>query len=219
MQNTAVSKAVLFEETEREPEGFRTFICDSSVTVALDEKERDVFALELEDLAALRRIQNQAMEWLYEKYAEFIYSVSFRILRDPAEAEDVLQEVFLRIWRSPDQLKIGKSLMPWIAVVSRNSSIDIIRKRRPSESIECVILASPYDTALEAEQNLMCKKVRALIDELPLERRTLLEMAYFSGMTHSEIADRTGSPLGTIKTRIRDALKNLRKDLQPGSRA
>jgi len=219
MQNTAASAAVLYEPTERKAEGFRIFICGTSVTVAPDETETDAFALHLEDLAALRQIQNQAMAWLYEKYAEFIYSVSLRILRDPEEAEDVLQEVFLRIWRSPEQLKIGKSLMPWIAVVSRNSSIDIIRKRRPSESIEGDIVASPHDTAFEAEQNLMCKKVRALIDELPLERRTLLEMAYFSGLTHSEIADRTGSPLGTIKTRIRSALKNLRKDLQPKSPA
>jgi DNA-directed RNA polymerase specialized sigma24 family protein len=67
-------------------------------------------------------------------------------LRNPAEAEDVLQEVFLRVWRSPEQLKIGKNLLPWMAVVSRNSSIDIIRKRRPSESIEDVTLASPSDT-------------------------------------------------------------------------
>jgi RNA polymerase sigma-70 factor (ECF subfamily) len=140
-------------------------------------------------------------------------------LRDPAEAEDVLQEVFLRIWRSPDQLKIGKNLLPWIAVVSRNSSIDILRRRRPSESIEDVTLVSPHDTALQAEQNLVCEKARALIDELPREQRIVLEMVYFSGMTHSEIADRTGSPLGTVKTRIRDALKNLRKDLQPRSRA
>jgi RNA polymerase sigma-70 factor (ECF subfamily) len=187
--------------------------------VSPGEKETDDFGSYLEDLTVLKRIQSQAMAWLHEKYAEFIYSVSLGILRDPAEAEDVLQEVFLRIWRNPDQLKIGKSLLPWITVVTRNSSIDIIRRRRPSESIEGIALASPYDTALVAEQNLMCKKARALIDELPLEQRTAVELAYFSEMTHSEIADRTGCPLGTIKTRIRDALKNLRKDLQPVSRA
>jgi RNA polymerase sigma-70 factor (ECF subfamily) len=205
-------------EPVRKTEGCRRFICDPSVTSSPGESETDGFPSHLEDLAVLRRIQSQAMAWLYEKYAQFIYSVSLRILRDPEEAEDVLQEVFLRIWRSPDQLKIGKSLLPWIAVVSRNSSIDIVRRRRTSESIEGVTLASPCDSAVEAEKNLMCKKARALIDELPLEQRTVLEMAYFSEMTHAEIADRTGSPLGTIKTRIRDALKNLRKDLQPGGR-
>jgi RNA polymerase sigma-70 factor (ECF subfamily) len=206
-------------ELDRKTESCRVFICDTSVTAFPGETETDAFESPLEDLAVLRRIQSQAMAWLYDKYADFIYSFSLRILRDPAEAEDVLQEVFLRIWRSPDQLKIGKNLLPWIAVVSRNSSIDILRRRRPSESIEDVTRGSPPDTALQAEQNLVCEKARALIDELPREQRIVLEMVYFSGMTHSEIADRTGSPLGTVKTRIRDALKNLRKDLQPRSRA
>jgi RNA polymerase sigma-70 factor (ECF subfamily) len=206
-------------ELERKTESCRVFICDASVTAFLGETETDTFESPLEDLAVLRRIQSQAMEWLYDKYADFIYSTSLRILRNSAEAEDVLQEVFFHIWRRPDQLKIGKNLLPWMAVVSRNSSIDLIRRRRPSESIEGVTLASPHDTALQAEQNLLCEKAHALIDELPLEQRTVLEMVYFSGMSHAEISDRTGFPLGTIKTRIRSALKNLRKDLQPKSRA
>jgi RNA polymerase sigma-70 factor, ECF subfamily len=201
-------------ELKRETEECQIFACDASVPASAGEAETDTIESHFEDLEVLRRIQSQAMAWLHEKYAEFIYSVSFRILRDPSEAEDVLQEVFLRVWRSPEQLKIGKSLLPWIAVVSRNSSIDIIRRRHPSESIEGVTLASPHDTALEAEQNLMSQKTRALIDRLPPQQRAVMEMTYFSGMTHSEIAERTGSPLGTVKTRIRDALKNLRKNLQ-----
>lgn len=205
-------------DLERKTESCEVFICDTSVRAVLGETETDTFEPPLEDLAVLRIIQSQAMTRLHDKYAHLIYSVSLHILHDPAEAEDVLQEVLFRIWRSPDQLKIGRSLRPWMAVVSRNSSIDKIRRRRPSESIEDVILASPCNTALQAEQNLMCEKARALINELPLEQRTMLEMAFFGGMTHSEIADTTGFPLGTIKTKIRGALKKLRKDLQPGSR-
>lgn len=198
-------------ELAREHKARQMIVCDPPVTSSRCETEGYALQPHLEDLAVLKRIQSQAMAWLYEKYAEFIYSVSLRILHDPEEAEDVLQEVFLRIWRSPDQLKIGKSLLPWIAVVSRNSSIDVIRRRRPSESIEGITLASPHNSALEAEQILMCSRARALINELPQEQRTALEMAYFGEMSHAEIADRTGSPLGTIKTRIRDALKSLRR--------
>jgi RNA polymerase sigma-70 factor (ECF subfamily) len=211
-------------DRERNTEQCRGFICETPIrdtlaTTSAGRAGTEAFAPHLEDLAVLRQIQNQAMAWLYEKYAEFIYSISLRIVRDPSDAEDVLQDVLIHIWRSPEQLRIGKSLFPWIAVVSRNRSIDKIRRRRPSESIDGVVLASPNDSALQSEQNLMCKKVFALFDGLPPEQRTVLEMAYFSEMSHSQIADRTGSPLGTIKTRIRDALKNLRKDLQPGTRA
>jgi RNA polymerase sigma-70 factor (ECF subfamily) len=181
------------------------------------EHEKNMPGLPNEDAALLQRIQNgdrQAVALLFDRYSRFVYCISLRVLHDPAAAEDVLQEVFLQIWRSPGQLIIDKSLPPWLAVVSRNRSIDLLRKKRPYESIESVVLASQYDTALQAERRLMCEKARDLIDELPAEQRIALEMAYFKGMTQSEISDSTGSPLGTIKTRIRNALKHLRKCLQ-----
>jgi len=204
-------------ELERNAASILLTVRDNSVTAFPSQTELHACESSLEDLLVLERIQSQAMAWLYEKYAGFIYSFSFRILRDPEEAQDVLQEVFLRIWRSPEQLKIGKNLFPWIAVVCRNCSIDIIRRRHPSESIEDMSLLSNHDTARQAEQNMMSERARALMDALPLEQRAALEMAYWSEMTHSEIADKTGKPLGTVKSRIRGALKNLRMNLQPNS--
>ena len=166
-----------------------------------------------EDSALLSRIltgDSQAMALLYDKYSELVYSASMRILRDPAEAEDVLQDVFLRIWRFPEQVMRDRSLAPYLAVISRNRSIDILRKRLPLEPLEHVALASPDDMDLRAEQALLCEKARELMEECPIEQRKAMEMAYFKGMTHSEIAEVTGTPLGTIKSRIRKDLSYLR---------
>ena len=99
-------------------------------------------------------------------------------------------------------------------MVSRNRSIDSLRRKRPSESIEGgvgIALASNYDLAEEAERNSMMEKARTVIRLLPEEQKKTLEMAFFDGLTHSEIAEITGDPLGTVKTRIRSALTTLRK--------
>ena len=121
----------------------------------------------------------------------------------------------MQIWRSPDSFVSTKgSLGGWLAVVSRNRSIDALRRRRPSESVDEIALASPYNLSDEAERNSMMEKARAVILILPLEQRKTLEMAFFDGLTHSEIAEMTGDPLGTVKTRIRSALLSLRKAFQ-----
>jgi RNA polymerase sigma-70 factor (ECF subfamily) len=99
-------------------------------------------------------------------------------------------------------------------VVARNRSIDTLRRKRPSEQVEEIYLASPYNLADEAERNTLMQRVRAIVLHLPLEQRKTLEMAYFDGLTHTEIAEITGDPLGTVKTRIRSALLNLRKELE-----
>ena len=118
----------------------------------------------------------------------------------------------MQIWRSPDGFVATRgSLGGWLAVVSRNRSIDALRRKRPTESVDDMALASNYNLANEAERNNMMEKARGVISHLPMEQRKTLEMAFFDGLTHSEIAEMTGDPLGTVKTRIRSALSTLRK--------
>ena len=166
-------------------------------------------------LALVTRGDEGAMAALFDRYSRVVYSVALRVLRDPGSAEDVLQEIFMQIWRNPDGFTATRgSLGGWLAVVSRNRSIDALRRRRPTESTDDVVLASAFNLADEAERNIMIERARAAMVTLPLEQRKTLEMAFFDGLTHSEIAEMTGDPLGTVKTRIRSALLSLRKGFQ-----
>jgi RNA polymerase sigma-70 factor (ECF subfamily) len=166
-------------------------------------------------LDRVRRGDEQAMGTLYDRYSKIVYSVSLRVLRDPASAEDVLQDVFLGLWRRPETFVAARgSLGGWLAVVARNRSIDSLRRKRPSEQLEEISLASSFDLADEAQRNVMMQKARAAAQSLPFEQRKTLQMAFFDGLTHSEIAEITGDPLGTVKTRIRSALLSLRKELE-----
>lgn len=163
-------------------------------------------------LEQVRRGDESAMASLYDRYSKIVYSVALRVLRDPASAEDVLQEIFMQVWQHPESFVASRgSLGGWLAVVSRNRSIDALRRKRPTESVDEIALASNYNLADEAERDGMMEKARGIIHDLPPEQRKTLEMAFFDGLTHSEIAEMTGDPLGTVKTRIRSALMTLRK--------
>jgi len=167
-------------------------------------------------LALVQRGDESAMASLFDRYSKIVYSVALRVLRDPASAEDVLQEVFMQIWRNPNGFVATRgSLGGWLAVVARNRSIDALRRKRPSEQVDDMALASNYNLANEAERNSLMEKARGVIRLLPMEQRKTLEMAFFDGLTHSEIAEMTGDPLGTVKTRIRSALTSLRKAFTP----
>jgi RNA polymerase sigma-70 factor, ECF subfamily len=169
----------------------------------------------VDDAATLTRIgqrDENAMEEIFRRYSGPVYSVALRVLHDTGQAEDVLQEVFLQLWRNPTAFVQDRgSLGAWLVVVARNRAIDLLRRRKPSDSVEDVILASSVNVADEAERNVMMEKVHRALAELPLEQRKSLKLAYFEGLTHTEIASRTGDPLGTVKTRIRQALIALRK--------
>jgi RNA polymerase sigma-70 factor, ECF subfamily len=153
---------------------------------------------------------------LYDRYSSIVYSVALRVLGDTGRAEDVLQEVFMQLWRNPGVFDSTRgNLGAWLAVIARNRAIDVIRKRQPETDIADVIVSVEPDMAGDAERARAMEKVRGALGDMPAAQRSALEMAYFDGLTHTEIAAKTGEPLGTIKTRIRAGLLALRKVFNP----
>jgi RNA polymerase sigma-70 factor, ECF subfamily len=171
-----------------------------------------------DDMLLLQRVRQgdqTAMAELFDRYSRAVYSVALRILKDSGHAEDVMQEIFFQIWRNSDSFVQGRgSLGAWLVVVARNRSIDLLRRRKPTDSVDDVVLASSANLAAEAEHNAMLEKVQKVLKDLPAEQQRSMELAFFEGLSHSEIAEKTGDPLGTVKTRIRLALITLRKAFQ-----
>jgi RNA polymerase sigma-70 factor, ECF subfamily len=163
---------------------------------------------------AIRAGDQGAMAELYDRYSSIVYSVALRVLQDAGGAEDVLQEVFMQLWRNPGAFDASRGNMAaWLAVIARHRAIDAVRRRRPENDIEDIVVSVAPDLASEAERARTMDKVRGAMDGMAREQRAAIEMAYFDGMSHSEIAAKTGEPLGTIKTRIRTGLMSLRKVL------
>lgn len=173
-----------------------------------------------DDAALIARLRDKdenaqnAMADLYDRYSGIVYGVALRVLGDTTAAEDVLQEVFLQLWRKPEIFDAERGrLAPWLAVIARNRAIDVVRKRPHEEDVDEIPIASGVDLEEISARRLAVEKVRGVLANLPPEQRTALEMAFFAGMTHTEIARKTGEPLGTVKTRIRSALLAVRKAL------
>ncbi len=176
-------------------------------------------------MEALGRGDIQSLESLYDRYSALVFSVSLRVLHDAHLAEDVTQEVFLRLWRQPASFDPDRGrFISWLMSVTRNRALDELRRlsrRSRSEDVESddhPIAAVPSsdrldDPVLGAELAEQREAVRAAMTRLPPEQRRAIELAYFSGLTQVEIADVTGDPLGTVKTRIRLGMRKLRETL------
>lgn len=165
-------------------------------------------------VTAIRSGDQSAMAALYDRYSSIVYAVALRVLQDTGAAEDVLQDVFMQLWRNPGAFEASRgSMAAWLAVITRHRAIDALRRRRPEDDIENIVVSSDTDFADNADRSRAMDKVRDALQEMPTPQRSALEMAYFEGLTHAEIAEKTGEPLGTIKTRIRAGLLSLRKVL------
>ena len=178
--------------------------------------QSDGGATDLSLVARVRARDESAMATLYDRYSSLVYAVALRVLGETGAAEDVLQEIFLQLWRKPAAFDSARGSMgAWLSVIARNRSIDALRKRKPETDIEDVVLSVETDFADNADRGRALVKIREAMGKMAGPQKLALEMAFFEGLTHTEIAEKTGEPLGTIKTRIRAGLLTLRAAVSP----
>lgn len=174
-----------------------------------------------QELIELIRVDQdrQAMAALYDRYARPVYSLAFHVLREQRAAEDVVQDVFLGFWQRPfNYVDARGTFGPWILRVTRNRSIDVLRKRshertpglndQASQFVERIIDPEP-DPGEQVWTHALARQVRAAMRQLTDAQKQVIELAYFHGMTQSEMSRFLDVPLGTIKTRVRTALRRL----------
>lgn len=174
---------------------------------------------ERELIARLQRRDPQALAELYDRYGKLAYSLVLRVVRDQAIAEDLVQETFLRVWNRVHSVDSDKgSIGPWLLAIARNRAIDYLRsaagrERRAVELDE--IDHAPLYREMEAGILIsdQARRVKLAMDKLAPNYRAVMELAYFEGLSQSEMAAKMGQPLGTIKTWVRTALQSLREDL------
>ena len=178
-----------------------------------------------EDLMTLvERRDQRAFEVLYDRHGGAAYSLAHRIVGDPATAEDVTQEAFLSIWRSGARFDRARgSVRSWALGVTRNRAIDALRRQaskapRLDFDDDATLEAQPAASLTDSEaiRRETASRVRGALAELPKEQAEVLELAYFGGFAHSEIAAMLGMPLGTVKGRMRLGLEKVRVQLAEG---
>jgi RNA polymerase sigma-70 factor (ECF subfamily) len=164
----------------------------------------------------------RAFEIIYERHGTAVFSLAYRICGVRATAEEVAQEAFLAIWRSGARYdRTRGSVRTWLLGVVHNRAIDMLRRttahdrRRASDEQAADWIEAPERTDVEVARREEARSVRVLLDELPSEQRRVVELAYFGGFTHEQIARMLDAPLGTVKGRMRLALEKMRSSMDP----
>ncbi len=170
-------------------------------------------------MARVRQRDTAALRELYDRHVTMVHGLGLKILRDPTEAEDLVQDVFLHLWRRAELFDGERGQFTgWLVSLTRNRAIDRLRARRTRErkgdEFEAEVATGPVSWTPGPDESAYVGELRGAVAKalavLPDAQRTALEMAYFGGMSHSEIAERLAAPLGTVKARIRQGMIRLR---------
>jgi len=177
------------------------------------------------DAALVRRLLQKdvsAFEQLYDRHSRAVYSLVLRILRQAGTAEEVVQDVFLQLWRNAGQYDASRGpFIPWLLTLARHRALDTLRlkserqRRREDQTEELPpVVAAPPEFEKQLDEKRFAEKVRTLMSFLNPQQRRAIELAYFEGLSHSEIAAALKEPLGTVKSWIRNGLLRLKEGLQ-----
>ncbi len=187
---------------------------------------QDLQLLADEDLMPLvERKDPRAFEIVYDRHGGAAFSLAYRMVGNRSAAEDITQEAFLSLWRSGARYDRARgSVRTWLLGIVRNRAIDLLRRevmQAPAISFDDEISAdkrpsSPVETDVEALRREAAREVRGVLNELPGDQMRVIELAYFGGLTHSQIADMLGMPLGTVKGRMRLGMEKIRARLAEG---
>ena len=172
-------------------------------------------------LSRLLQKDVSAFEQLYDRHSRLVYGLVLRILQQAPTSEEVVQDVFLQLWRNADQYDSSRGpFVPWLCTMARNRALDQLRlkserqRRREDQPVELpqVVVAPDYEKAIDETRR--AERVRALLASLTPQQKKAIELAYFEGLSHSEIAAALKEPLGTVKSWIRNGLLRLKEGLQ-----
>lgn len=185
-------------------------------------------AVDAELVRRMRSKDERALGTFYDRWFPVVHGVVSRMLESPDDVEDVVEEAFWQAWRQAERFEVERgSVQTWLLTIARSRALDRLRSRRrlredpladatASEAdTSAPTPAAPSDPLADAEHAERSRIVRAALADLPAEQREALELGYFGGLSQSEIAEQTGQPLGTVKTRMRLALQKLRERLSP----
>ena len=174
-------------------------------------------------ITLIARADENALGGLYDRYSRLVYSVALNTIADPARAEEITQDVFVRVWESAKTYRAEQGrVATWLTSITRNRAIDVYRRGRVRrenlhiswEEVESLNPPAPQNVEAEVDLAQRQRRVRWAVAQLPEEQKQALGLAFFQGLSHLEIAEALSEPLGTVKTRIRLGMQKLRLLLQ-----